>query len=80
MLNKRQMIVLEIPGMPHDIMEALVKWYDYPNKNTAIFFDVPSTEDVIEYGYDSIEEQQISEYLVSEGIEPGTEVLIHYYW
>lgn len=80
MIDKRLMIVLDVSDMPEDIREAVRKWYDYPGQNTAIFFDVPRTEDILEYGYESDEEQKISEYLVSEGIERGTEVLIHYWW
>lgn len=76
MLTKRQMIVLDVTEMPDEINKAIRSWYSDTSQNIAIFFDVPSTEDI----YESDEEQQISEYLVSEGIEPGTEVLIHYWW
>lgn len=81
MLNKRQMIVLDSTEMPAEIRKAVHERGEHWISNgSAVFFDVPTIEDVAEYSYDSGYEEIISKYLVSEGIEPGTTVLIHYWW
>lgn len=81
MLTKRQMIVLDVTEMPREIKDAIRSNREHWLSNgSAVFIDVPTSDDIAEYGYETVDEQQISEYLLAEGIEPGTKVLVHYWW
>lgn len=76
MLNKRLMTVVDIADMPEHIGECIHGMYGSIDPGTAAPFTIPTKKDVDAYGYDSRNERQVSEYLISEGIEPGTTLLL----
>ena len=81
MLTKRQMIVLDSTEMPEEVCDAIHESREHWISNgSAVFVDIPEQEEIDEYGYDSGYDEIIVKYLISEGIEPGTKVLIHYWW
>jgi hypothetical protein len=81
MINKRLMIVLDSTEMPREVKKALrTSREHWISNDSAVFIDVPKAEDITEYDYESDGDKIITEYLVSEGIEPGTQILIHYWW
>lgn len=80
MLNKRLMTVVDIADMPERIAKCVHRMYRDIDLDAAVLFTVPTKKEVDTYGYDSKNKQQISEYLISEGIEPGTNLLLYRDW